>query len=82
MTLDGHVVSPPSFWARAHALWRALPPGTIPALIAVIAVTVCAAIFLVSLLIFAIPVILALAVLGFILRASMGPPGSRPPMRR
>ena len=83
MTLEGDVLSPPSLWTRLRAIWRVLPPGAIPALIATVIVLACVAVFVVGVLLVAIPVMVALAILGLVIRASMGvPTRARPPARR
>jgi hypothetical protein len=83
MTLDGRVIAPPTFWTRAREIWRVLPRGSVPVILGGLVLLALAAIFVVGVLIVAVPVILALAVIGLIVRASHGPPGAaRPPTRR
>ena len=83
MTLDGDVVAPPSFWARMRAIWRALPAGTVPSLMAAAIVLACVAVFLLGVLLLAIPLLVGLGILGLVLRAGLGSGASpRPPARR
>ena len=73
MTLEGDVVSPPSFFARAHAIWRALPPGALPALLTAGALLLIGAVFFVGLVIVAVPVLVVLAALALLARALARP---------
>ncbi len=81
MTLEGEMLAPPTFWSRARAIWRVLPPGTIPALMVMLVLFMAAAIFLVGVLVVAVPVVLVLAIIGLLVRASASSRG-RPPVRR
>jgi uncharacterized membrane protein len=81
MTLDGQLLAPVSTWTRLRAIWRALPPGTLPALITAALVLAGAAILFVGVLIVALPVIAAFVILAVILGLRR-PSGSRPPARR
>ena len=81
MTLDGQLLAPVSNWTRLRALWRALPRGTLPALITAALVLTGAAILFVGVLIVALPVIAALIVLAILFNLRR-PSGFRPPARR
>ncbi len=82
MTLEGDVVAPPSFWTRALRIWRVLPRGTVPALFVAIIVLATMAVFLVDIMIVAVPVVIALALVTLLVRAGSGPVLPRPPTRR
>ena len=69
MTLAGDVVEPPSAFARARAIWRALPPGTIPALLVAATAILLAAIFFIGVLLIALPALLVLTAVAVLARS-------------
>ena len=69
MTLQGDVVTPPSFFMRARAVWRALPPGAVPAILTAAAIILIGLVFFVGLIIVALPVLVILAALALLSRA-------------
>jgi hypothetical protein len=69
VTLDGTVLPEPGLWSRAARLWRALPPGSVPALLLLGAAFCALALVLLGLLVVAVPVLIVLSAVSLVLRS-------------
>lgn len=67
MTLEGELLTPPSRWTRLLRLWQALPRGSVPLILAFLAVVTIGALLLVGFLLVAVPVALVLGLLAMLL---------------
>ncbi len=68
VTLDGAVLPEPTLFRRLARLWRALPPGAVPALLLFGAALLALAFVLLGLLLVAAPVLLVLSIVSLVLR--------------